>query len=131
MYTEILWNCVTTKDSTWSYQNEMRILARNFLKNPQLAIVNPQRPRVELHQPRLKSSVVEVMVGPKADAAAVKRVRDDLAARGLKHVTVTQAKAAARQSETLVQRQSAVHLMVEELRTALRPSSPQPPEAVA
>jgi hypothetical protein len=26
MYTEILWNCVTTKDSSWSHQNETRIL---------------------------------------------------------------------------------------------------------
>jgi hypothetical protein len=93
MYTEILWNCVTTKDSAWSYQNETRILARNSLKNPQLPIVNPQRPRVELPQPRLKNSIVEVMVGPKADAAAVKRVLDGLAARGMKHVPVTQAKA--------------------------------------
>jgi len=34
MYTEILWNCVTTKDDNWSYQNELRLLARNFLKSP-------------------------------------------------------------------------------------------------
>jgi len=92
-YTEILWNCVTTKDSSWSYQNEMRILARNFLKNPQLPIVNPQRSRVELIQPRLKKSIAEVMVGPKADAGAIKRVRDGLAARGLRHLPVTQGKA--------------------------------------
>ena len=38
---------------------------------------------------------------------------------------------AARQSKTHVQRQSAIHLMVEELRAGLRPSSPKPPEAVA
>jgi hypothetical protein len=93
MYTEILWNSVTTKDSIWSYQNEMRILARNFLKNPQLPIVNPERPRVEIVQPRLRQSMVEVMVGPKADADAVKRVRDGLAARGLRNVPVTPANA--------------------------------------
>ncbi len=91
MYTEILWNAVTTKDSSWSYQNEMRILSRNFLKNPQLPIVNPERPRIELAQPRLKQSAVEVMVGPKADAGAVERVREGLATRGLKDVPVTQA----------------------------------------
>ena len=41
------------------------------------------------------------------------------------------AQIAARQSKTHVQRQSAIHLMVEELRAGLRPSSPKPPEAVA
>jgi hypothetical protein len=71
----------------------MRILARNFLKNPQLPIVNPQRPRVELIQPRLKKSIVEVMVGPNANAGAIKRLRDGLAARGLRHVPVMQGKA--------------------------------------
>jgi hypothetical protein len=55
--------------------------------------VNPPRPRVELLQPYLKNSIVEVMVGPNADMAAFKSVRDGLAARGLKHVPVTQAKA--------------------------------------
>ena len=93
MYTEILWNCVTTKDSSWSYQNEMRVLARNFLKKLQLPIVNLEQPRVELIQPRLKKSIVGVMVGPKADARAVERVRDGLAARGLRHVPVLQSQA--------------------------------------
>jgi hypothetical protein len=91
IYTEILWNCVTTKDSRWSHQNEMRILARNFLTKPELPIVNPQRPRVELVQPRLKTSIVEIMVGPKADAGALKRVRDGLAERGLGRVPVIKA----------------------------------------
>jgi hypothetical protein len=93
MYTEILWNCVTTKKCCWSYQNEMRLLARNFLKDPTYPIVNPQRPRVEIIQPRLKDNIVEVMVGPKADAGAVKRVREGLATRDLGRVPVTQAKA--------------------------------------
>jgi DUF2971 family protein len=51
MYPEILWNCITTKESKWSHQNETRILARNFLKNPLLPIVNAERPRVEIVQP--------------------------------------------------------------------------------
>jgi hypothetical protein len=94
MYTEILWNCVTTKDAKWSHQNEMRLLARNFLKNPQLPIKNAEvRPRVELNQPRLKESIVEVMVGPKADEGALRRVRDGLSARDLPHVPVTKARA--------------------------------------
>jgi hypothetical protein len=92
MYTEVLWNCVTTKDSAWSYQNEMRILAQNVLKKPQLLIVNAEiRPRVELIQPGLKQSIVEVMVGPKADASALQRVCAGLAARGLGQVPVTRA----------------------------------------
>jgi hypothetical protein len=93
MHTEIIWNCVTTKDTKWSYQNEMRLLARNFLKDPKLPIVNAEvRPRVELIQPRLKQSIAEVMMGPKADQDAQKRVRDGLASRGLGHVPVTHAK---------------------------------------
>jgi Protein of unknown function (DUF2971) len=92
MYTEILWNSVTTKHGTWSYQNEMRLLLLDSLKKPKLLVVNPERPRVELIQPRLKPSVVEVMVGPNADAGVLKRVRDGLAARGMGRVLVTQAR---------------------------------------
>jgi hypothetical protein len=92
IYTEILWNCATTKDADWSYQNEMRILARNVLKKPVLPIVNAEaRPRVELVQPRLKQSIVEIMVGPNADGATLQRVRDGLAARGLGKLPVTRA----------------------------------------
>jgi hypothetical protein len=43
MYTEILWNCVTTKDDTWSYQNEVRLLLLDSLKKPKLTVVNPER----------------------------------------------------------------------------------------
>jgi hypothetical protein len=93
MYTEIIWNCVTTKDSKWSHQDEVRILARNFLKEPMLPIVNGEiRPRVELLQPRLKQNIVEVMIGPKADEGAVERVRSGLASRGLEKVPVVRAK---------------------------------------
>jgi hypothetical protein len=93
MYTEIIWNCVITKDTEWCQQNEMRLLARNFLNDPKLPIVNAEvRPRVELLQPRLKQSAIEVMVGPKADTGAVQRVRDGLATRGLGKVPVIQAK---------------------------------------
>ncbi|MGJ5044152.1 hypothetical protein [Bradyrhizobium sp. HKCCYLRH1062] len=70
----------------------MRILARNFLKHPKLPIINPERPRVELAQPRLKQSIVEVMVGPNADEGAVERVRAGLASRGFKTVPVVRAK---------------------------------------
>jgi hypothetical protein len=94
IYTEILWNCVTTKDATWSYQNEMRILARNVLKKPDLLLVNAEeRPRVELVQPRLRQSIAEIMVGPKADGATLQRVRAGFSARGLGKVPVTQASA--------------------------------------
>jgi hypothetical protein len=71
----------------------MRLLARNFLKAPKLPIVNAEvRPRVELAQPRLKQSIVEVMIGPKADEGAVERVAGGLGARGLEKVSVTRAK---------------------------------------
>ena len=59
---------------------------------PKLLVVNPQRPRLELIQPRLKPSIVEVMVGPNANAALLQRVRDGLAARGMGQVPVTQAR---------------------------------------
>jgi hypothetical protein len=87
MYTEVLWNCVTTKNSSWSHQRETRLLVLNSVKRPKIPIVNAEaRPRVEITQPRLKQSVVEVMVGPEADAATVERVGDGLAARGLGHI---------------------------------------------
>jgi hypothetical protein len=82
------------EDAKWSHQNEMRILARNFLKEPKLPIGNGEiRPRVELAQPRLEQSIVEVMVGPEADKGAVECVRSGLASRGLEKVTVARAKA--------------------------------------
>jgi hypothetical protein len=90
MYPEILWNCVTTKESKWSHQNEMRLLARNFLKETRLPIVDPdKKPRVEINQPRLRESIVEVMIGPKADSEAVARVRKFLVSHGLSRVAVT------------------------------------------
>jgi hypothetical protein len=89
MYTEILWNCVTTKDASWQHQNEMRMLARNFMKRPSLPIVNAeQRPRVEISQAWLKESIVEVIVGPNAEAGAVTRLRKFLAQQGLPDVPV-------------------------------------------
>jgi Protein of unknown function (DUF2971) len=92
MYPEILWNCVTTKESKWSEQNEMRLLARNFLKKPHLPIVNAhKKPRVEITQPRLRKSIVEVMIGPKAAPEVFTRVRAFLASHGLAAVPVTRA----------------------------------------
>jgi hypothetical protein len=92
MYVEILWNCVTTKDSNWSHQNEMRLLARNFLKNPRLPIVNAdKRPRLEIIQPLLRTSIVEVMMGPNSDPEAFTRMRKFLDSRDLRNVPVTRA----------------------------------------
>jgi hypothetical protein len=92
-YTEILWNCVTSKDSKWSHQHEQRLLVMNSLKRPRIPIVNADvRPRVEIIQLRLKQCITEVMVGPKAEKDSLERVRAGLAARGLAHVTVTQGK---------------------------------------
>jgi hypothetical protein len=91
MYTEVLWNCVTTKDSKWSHQHEMRLLALNFVKRPRLPIVIADRPRVEISQPLLRASIVEVMIGPKSDSGALTRMRQFLDARGLSNVPVTQA----------------------------------------
>jgi Protein of unknown function (DUF2971) len=92
MYAEILWNCVTTKDSNWSHQIETRILARNFLKSPRLRIVNAdKRPRLEITQPLLRTSIVEVMIGPNADPGAFTRMRKFLDALGLAGVLVTRA----------------------------------------
>lgn len=88
MYTEILWNCVTTKDSTWGHQNEMRLLARNILANPALPIVNAEKPRLEITQPRLKSSLVEVMIGPKAQPGSLVRMRKFLREQDLVEVPV-------------------------------------------
>jgi Protein of unknown function (DUF2971) len=90
MTVEILWNCVTTKGQNWNHQNETRLLALNNLKNPHLPIYNAdKRPRLELPQPLLKKSIVEVMVGPNADAAAEERTRQFLKAHNLSHVPVT------------------------------------------
>jgi hypothetical protein len=76
MTVETLWNSVTTKDSSWSHQNETRLLALNNLKDPHLEIHNAdKRPRVEISQPLLKENITEVMIGPNADAGAEKRVR--------------------------------------------------------
>jgi hypothetical protein len=92
MYVETLWNCVTTKDSNWSHQNEMRLLARNFLKKPRLPIVNAdKRPRLEIIQSLLRSSIVEVMIGPNSNPGALTRVRQFLNSRGLPGVPVTRA----------------------------------------
>jgi hypothetical protein len=92
MTVEILWNCVTSKDQNWSHQNEMRLLALNNLKKPHLPIYNADiRPRLELPQPQLKKSIVEVMVGPNADAAAEERVRQFLDSHGLSHVPIRRA----------------------------------------
>jgi len=86
---------VTTKDSSWSHQNETRLLALNNLKSPHLPIYNAEnRPRLEIPQPLLKKSIVEAMVGPKADGATEERIRRFLKARGLAHVPVTRARAA-------------------------------------
>lgn len=93
MYTELLWNCVTTKDSKWGHQHEMRLLVMNSLKRPRIPIVNAEvRPRVEIVQSRLKQCIVEVMVGPQADAGALQRVRNGLAVRGVAGAPVTLAK---------------------------------------
>jgi hypothetical protein len=90
MTVEILWNCVTTKDSNWSHQNETRLLALNNFRSPHLPIYDAdERPRVEIPQPLLKKSIAEVMVGPSADSAAEERVRRFLEAHGLAHVPVT------------------------------------------
>lgn len=90
MRVETLWNSVTTKDNSWSHQNETRLLALNNLKDPQLTIHNaPAKPRLELPQPLLKQSITEVMIGPYADAGAEIRVRAFLDRHGLAHVPVT------------------------------------------
>ncbi len=89
MYPEILWNCITTKDSKWSHQNETRILVRNFLKKPLLPIVNAEKPRVEIAQPLLRPSIVEIMIGPKAAPGALTRMRKFLVSVGLPAVPVT------------------------------------------
>ncbi len=95
MLVEILWNCVTTKDKSWSHQSETRLLALNNLREPHLTIHNAeQRPRVELPQPRLKTNLVEVMVGPKADAAVEARVRVFLDAHRLAYVPIIRSSAA-------------------------------------
>jgi hypothetical protein len=91
MYPEILWNCVTTKDGGWSDQNERRLLARNFLKTPELPVVMQPKPHVEFPQPLLRGSIVEVMVGPESDAEASTRMREFLDSHGLTGVPVTKA----------------------------------------
>jgi hypothetical protein len=90
MYVEILWNSVTTKASKWSHQIETRLLAVNNLRNPQLEIRNAGvRPRVELPQPLLKSNLMEVMLGPKADEATKVQVRTFLDENNLSQVPLT------------------------------------------
>jgi hypothetical protein len=92
MTVETLWNSVTTKDSSWSHQNETRLLALNYLNNPRLKIHDAdKKPRLELPQPLLKQNITEVMVGPNADAGAEVRVRAFLDRHGLAHVPVRRA----------------------------------------
>jgi hypothetical protein len=93
MTVETLWNSVTTKDSSWTHQNETRLLALNNLKTPHLKIHSAdERPRVELPQPLLKQCLSEVMIGAKADVGMDARVRAFLDSQGLAHVPVTRAK---------------------------------------
>jgi hypothetical protein len=89
---EIIWNCVTTKASKWSHQNETRLLAFNNLRTPRLPIHYAKKRRVEIPQPLLRQSMLEVMIGPKADDAADERVRQFLKMHGLSDVSVTRAK---------------------------------------
>jgi hypothetical protein len=90
MRVETLWNSVTTKDNSWSHQNETRLLALNNLKDPHLTIHNATvKPRLELPQPLLKQSLTEIMIGPNADAGAEIRVRAFLDRNRLSHVPVT------------------------------------------
>jgi hypothetical protein len=92
MYTEILWNAITTKEDKWSHQNETRLLARNFFPSPGLLINGPEeKPHVEIEQPLLQSSMVEVMVGPEADSGAAERVQTILGSHGMQNVAVTRA----------------------------------------
>lgn len=90
MSIEMLWNCVTTKDQSWSHQNETRLLALNNLKNPQIRIHNsPERPRVELPQPLLKKCITEIMLGPKASAATAEKIEKFLKANNLSNIPIT------------------------------------------
>jgi Protein of unknown function (DUF2971) len=92
MYPEVLWNCVTLKDNHWSNQNEVRLLARNFMNKPRLAIVNVETKRwVEIPQPQLRKSLIEVMIGAKADSLAPARMRKLLLSCGVPSVPVTAA----------------------------------------
>lgn len=94
MYVEILWNCVTTKDDSWSHQEETRLLALNHLRKPYLEIHNaPQRPRVEIRQPLLRSNLEEVMLGPLSDASAQDRIKAFLNEQGLSKTRVTRSSA--------------------------------------
>lgn len=94
MYVEILWNSVTSKANEWGHQKETRLLALNYLPNPKLKIYNAEkRPRVELPQPLLRKSLVEVMLGPKASEDTKQRVELFLREHELKHVPVTAATA--------------------------------------
>ena len=49
-------------------------------------------PEFEIVQSRLKQCIIEVMVGPQAEAGALQRVHNGLAARGIPGAPVTQAK---------------------------------------
>lgn len=95
MGVETLWNCVTTKDDSWSHQNETRLLALNYLKAPHLEIHNAsRRPRLEIPQPLLKASITEVMLGPEASVSTEADVRRFLDAQNLHHVQVTRSNGA-------------------------------------
>lgn len=90
MYVEILWNCVTTKDDSWSQQRETRLLALNHLGKPHLEIHNATvRPRVQIGQPLLRSNLEEVMLGPMSDASAEDRIKTFLIDHGLTETRVT------------------------------------------
>lgn len=92
MTVETLWNSVTTKDESWSHQQETRLLALNNLKQPHVKIYNKdKRPRLELPQPLLKENITEVMVGPQAQRDAEIRIRNFLDKHSLGHVQIAHA----------------------------------------
>jgi hypothetical protein len=90
MMVEVLWNCVTTKDESWTHQNEIRFLALNNLKTPHLKIHNKDvRSRVELPQPQLKKHIAEIMIGPNADPSMEEKIKRFLDLHDLGHVPIT------------------------------------------
>ncbi len=96
MTVEILWNCVTTKDSSWRHQKETRLLALNNPRQPHLPVYNAeQRPRLELPQLLLKAKLIGVMVGPKADASVEAGLQAFLEGRDLAHVPITRSTASS------------------------------------
>ncbi len=86
MNAALVWNSVTTKDTGWEHERELRMLAVNDLGNPHLPVCarDDGRPYVIIPAPLRKPGIIsEIMIGADAPPGAEKEVEESLRALGL------------------------------------------------